>query len=234
MSADAQKLKNRYNSDIQDEIEPVYHANGFTNPQMPLITNEMPDIIQHYDWGLIPFWVKNSDQADDIKMKTLNARAETALEKPSFKVSTKKKRCIIPSTGFFEWRHVGKNKYPYFISMKDTELFSFGGIWSEWTNKETGEIKHTFSIITTSANELMSIIHNMKKRMPLILTPENEIKWLENDLSKEELENIMQPLENGLLKAHTIDKRISSPKFHSNIPEITNKVEFEEVKTDLE
>lgn len=94
---------------------------------------------------------------------------------------------IIPVSGFYEWRHFKKKTYPYFIHPEDLSFFQLAGIWEEWTDKETGEIKRTCSIITTAENPLMEQIHNTKKRMPLILDQEAAIKWVYSELTKEEI-----------------------------------------------
>ena len=105
---------------------------------------------------------------------TLNARADTIFEKPSFREPIMKKRCIVPSTGYFEWRHEGANKIPYYIYVKDEPIFSMAGIYDRWLDKDTGEEHETFSIITTDTNSLTDYIDNTKHRMPAILTQEEE------------------------------------------------------------
>ena len=109
-----------------------------------------------------------------------DAKIETLAQKPSFKDAINN-RCLVLSSGFFEWQwrdSKGKEKRKYLIKPTEEEIFAFAGIWSEWTNPETGEKQKTYSIITTEANELMSEIHNTKKRMPVILPKENEYDWL--------------------------------------------------------
>lgn len=226
MSAESKKLKHRYNADIDSNYTPAFHANGFQFPKMPVITNKIIDKIQLFKRGLIPKWVKSQTQANEIKAMTLNAKSETIFEKPSFKYSISQQRCLIPVTGFFEWQEIGKTKIPYFISHKSLEIFSMGGIWSSWINNETGELLNTFSIITTEANELMSKIHNKKRRMPLILDEKSEIKWIKGDLGSQEIMELMQTLPDGFLQGITIDKRLSSPKFMRNVPEITDEYQY--------
>ena len=113
---------------------------------------------------------------------TLNARIETIEEKPAFK-DVVSQRCLVIANGFYEWQWLdskGKNKIKYEIGLENDELFAFAGLYSNWINKETGEVKNTFTIVTTEANQLMSKIHNIKKRMPIILKREDEEKWLHN------------------------------------------------------
>ena len=119
-------------------------------------------------------------QDEDIKKMTLNAKIETIDEKSSFKNSVNK-RCLVIANGFYEWQWLdckGKSKIKYEIGIDNDNLFAFAGLYSQWVNTITGEIKDTYTIVTTQANELMAEIHNTKKRMPIILKQEDEKKWL--------------------------------------------------------
>jgi putative SOS response-associated peptidase YedK len=112
---------------------------------------------------------------------TLNARVETVDDKPSFR-DVVSQRCLVIANGFYEWQWLdskGKNKVKYEIGIDNEELFAFAGLYSHWTDTQTGEIKNTYTILTTEANPLMAEIHNHKKRMPIILHPEDEHRWLE-------------------------------------------------------
>ena len=140
---------------------PVYHADGFTFLQMPVITMQQPKKIQLMNWGLIPFWVRSKADADKLRVQTLNARGETIFEKPSFRNSITKNRCLIIADGFFEWMDFQKKKYPHHIYLTNHQLFCFAGIYSSWTDKETGEHINSFSIISTDANPMMARIHNL-------------------------------------------------------------------------
>ena len=165
------------------EFKPSYYNNAFVFPEWRIITSETE--IQNMQWGLIPNWYKGSNWME-IASKTANARIETAHEKASFKLLISKQRCIIPSNGFFEWHHVGKLKRPYFIYPTQESIFSMAGIYDEWTDLSTGEIKKSFSIITTEANALLAEIHNVKKRMPLMLNKQNEASWLNGEATLNE------------------------------------------------
>ncbi len=180
-SKQALELKTRFNAKI-DKIESFKssdHYNAFTFPKTPVITNGNPELIDNLQWGLIPKWAKD----DNIKKYTLNARIETITEKPSFRGSVNN-RCLVIVDGYYEWQWLdskGKNKQKYLISLPNDELFSFAGLWENWVNKQTGETCKTYTIITTDANEQIAEIHNSKKRMPVVLTPEHETNWLNND-----------------------------------------------------
>jgi putative SOS response-associated peptidase YedK len=180
LSKKAQALQNRFKAKFENVdilLPEVYNA--FQYPKTPVITNREADKIQLFNWGLIPVWAKD----DTIKKMTLNARIETIAEKPAFKGSIKN-RCLILADGFYEWQWLdpkGKNKQKYLITLPDDDAFAFAGLWSEWIDKSTGELLKTYTILTTEANELMSKIHNSKKRMPIIVSKETEKKWLEGD-----------------------------------------------------
>lgn len=176
----AQEVENRFNAKIEkvELFKSQAEINGFDFSKNPIITDVKPNIIQHYNWGLIPKWAKD----EDIKKMTLNAKLETLEEKPSFKNSINK-RCLVIANGFYEWQWLdskGKNKVKYEIGIGNDDLFAFAGLYSQWVNSNTGEIKDTYTIVTTQANELMSEIHNIKKRMPIVLKPTDEKKWLEH------------------------------------------------------
>lgn len=209
MSKKAQQLAARYGRKsnvieiVQDIINEQYHVNAFNFPQCPIVTAS--DEVQTFNWGLIPFWVNSKEEVGEIRKMTLNAKAETLFEKPSFREPIQSKRCIIPSTGYFEWRHEGGNKTPYYIFLKDEIIFSMAGIYDEWLNKETGEAYHTFSIITTPANELTAQIHNTKQRMPAILHKRDEERWLDPTLKKEEIQSLLQPYETERMTAYEIE-----------------------------
>lgn len=155
---------------------PMDEINGFTFIKTPVITDESRGEIDLFHWGLIPFWAKE----DSIKKNTLNARIETVTDKPAFRNSIEN-RCLVLANGYFEWQWLdekGKEKQKFFITPRDQEIFAFAGIYSNWKNPNTGELVNSYSIITTEANELMSEIHNNKKRMPVILKQEDRNNWL--------------------------------------------------------
>ena len=179
-SKSAVEVENRFKAEIVklEEFKPQDNINGFDFQKTPVIIDNQPNMIVQYNWGLIPSWAKDSE----IKKYTLNAKIETLNEKPSFKNSINK-RCLVIANGFYEWQWLdskGKSKVKYEIGIPDEELFAFAGLYSEWIDVATGEIKNTYTIITTEANTLMSEIHNTKKRMPVILKPQDEQRWLEH------------------------------------------------------
>jgi putative SOS response-associated peptidase YedK len=242
MQRRAEKIAKRYGAEIPAGLElPVYyHVNGFAHPRLPVLTTEKPKQIQLYQWGLIPSWCKDEGQAAQMQKQTLNAVSETVFEKPSFRSSILTQRCLLLVDGFYEWHTVKKpgikkeEKYPHFIRLRSQETFALGGIYNNWVNRQTGEVHHTFSILTTPANTLLEKIHNTKKRMPFIPMPGQELEWLRTGLSKDEIKAMMKPLEPELMEAHTISKLITSRTENSNVPAVMEKFEYEDWKLNNE
>lgn len=175
--ASLKELTERFNANFElpQLYTPQETISGFTFPKLPIITFDKIESFQFFNWGLIPHWSENKD----IRKHTLNARLETIDEKPSFKKITQN-RCILPVTGFYEWKWLdskGKRKEKYFI--KGTQNISaLAGLYDVWEDKNSNEIIHSFTLLTTKANKLMSEIHNTKQRMPLLLSPNGESEWL--------------------------------------------------------
>lgn len=201
-SKEAKVLEKRFKAEFNNPLSNFLvtdHINGFMFPKTPVITNKEPELIKMYNWGLIPGWAKDNT----IRQYTLNAKIETVAEKPSFRNSINK-RCLILADGFYEWKWLdnkGKSKEKYLITLPNDEPFAFAGIWSEWVDKSTGEIIDSYSILTTEANPLMAEIHNIKKRMPVILRQEDELKWLE----KTPIEQFAYPYEINELTAVVVN-----------------------------
>lgn len=222
-------LEKRYKlKSNQIDFEPNFHVNAFSHGMMPVITSAEPEELQLYSWGLIPFWVKSFESAIELRKNTLNARSETIFEKPSFKVAIKSKRCLIPASGFFEWRKIGKSKFPYYITYKKAAPFSFAGIYQSWKHPDSGKELNTFSIVTTEANELMSKIHNTKKRQPVILDPDYEKLWLDTTFEEKGINALMLPCPSTDLEAWTVSKLITSEE-NTNVPEITAPHTYSEI-----
>lgn len=214
---------------FDDEWQPVHHANGFTFLQMPVITQTNPGTVQLFNWGLIPHWIKTKADADKLRAQTLNARSETVFEKPSFRSSITNQRCLVIADGFFEWMDFQKKKYPHFIYLKNGQLFCFAGIFSSWTDKETGEHINSFSILTTKANPTMAKIHNSKERMPVIVPAALYKKWLSAKLSKEEIGSFLNPYPDAEVAAHSISNLVTSRNQNSNVEEVKMPFDYPEL-----
>ena len=211
-----------------DSYRPSYYYHAFELPEMPAICSEDRGRIKLFQWGLIPFWTGSFDQAEKIRFQTFNARAETITSKPSFKQGIRSKRCLIPAAGFYEWQHRNNKKIPFYVHLKQRDIFSFAGVYDNWVNKITGELFSTFSIITTTANPMMELIHNTKKRMPVILEEEKEDLWLDQNTPLDDLLNLLVPYPEDLMEAHSISPLISKRQVEKNIPELIEPFSYDQ------
>lgn len=216
-----EELEERYGSDLIDheKYRPSFYYHAYSLPSMPVVCSDRSAGIRLFRWGLIPSWVGDESEARDIMLKTFNARSETIGSKPAFRDSFASRRCLVPVRGFFEWQHVGGLKIPYYITMKDSEIFSLAGIWDTW-QMQGGITLNTFSVVTTRANELMEEIHNTKKRMPVILPAAAEGLWLKEGLAAEALSALMEPVGSEMLAAHTVSPLITNTRADRNRPEL--------------
>ena len=161
-------------------------------------------------WGLIPSWSKDAKAA----YKMINARAETVADMPAFRDPFRSRRCLVPADGFYEWTKQSKQKSPFCFSMADDSIFAFAGIWDRWGNLDRrnpnqGWIE-TCSIITTSANALLSGIHD---RMPVIMKPENYDLWLDPGFKKvEDLLDLLKPFPADAMRHYRVSTRVNSVK----------------------
>jgi len=169
-------------------------------------------------WGLVPSWAKSVKDASQYSM--INAKAEEISEKRSYKASFQKRRCIVPVSGFFEWRAMNEKKTPFAISRVDELPLRLAGVWEHWVSPLSGEIVDSYSLITTSANELMKPIHH---RMPVILDSSREEQWLDpENTDTESLQKLLQPCPSEWLKAFPISSLVNSPR--NNSPEVLRPV----------
>jgi len=217
------------------DLNPVYHTNGFQHRNVPVITNRNPEKISFFSWGLIPFWVKDSRSAVQLSNKTLNARGEEVTSKPSFRAAAKSKRCLVMIDGFFEHHHAKGSTFPYHIELENEEPFALAGLWERWEDKENDSITHSFSIVTTRGNELLTKIHNNPKlkgpRMPVIIPKEYDELWLKEDqLEDEEWNKILTPFPSGKLKSITV-RKLRGKEYIGNKPEIIQAFSYPELNT---
>lgn len=182
----------------------IYKAryNCAPTQNLAVVTNNQSDTLQFFRWGLIPVWSKDAA----IGNKLINARGETVTEKPSFRNAFKNRRCLVPATSFFEWKKVPQ-KSPYNIRLKTGAPFAFAGLWDTWVSAD-GELVNSFTIITTTPNDLMAEIHD---RMPVILHQEDEARWL-NPKTDSTLTELLKPYPSSLMEAYPVSSLVNSPK----------------------
>lgn len=207
----------RFSLTIEEaEIEKRFNARFYSNDLVKrynvapgqlaaVITNERPEEIQLLKWGLVPSWAKDPK----IGNRMINARAETIFEKPSFRSLIMRRRCLVLSDGFFEWKPgEGKLKQPYRILMQNDDLFAYAGLWDTRTDHETGEILSTFTIITTHANVKVAPIHD---RMPVILHRDQERAWIGPDLRRDIIPSYLRPIEPELIRLYPVSTLVNHP-----------------------
>ena len=231
--------------ELREKLKPfvenqLYHVSGYAHPKTLIYTDKEPFIPAISVWGLIPHWVKDNKQRMQFWNNTLNARGETIFEKPSFRDSAKHKRCVIILDAFYEHHHFKGKTYPFLVQKKSGEPLTVAGLWSEWLDKETGEIINSFTIITTKANKLLAKIHNNPKltepRMPVIL-PETDIEqWLQpikNEADKQFIETLLKAYPVDELEAFTVH-RLRGKNALGNVPEATEKFVYEDLVLDID
>ncbi len=174
---------------VPEELQP--EKNIFPGTGIPVVINGETRNIEIFYWGLIPSWAKDIS----IGQKLINAKAETLLEKVSFKNSFRRRRCLIPATSFYEWNNSEGKKIPYAFSLKDQKAFMFAGLWEYWMDSSGNEVYST-TIITTAPNELVGKIHD---RMPVIFNKNNCWKWME-DREMKDLQNMLVPYPENEMK----------------------------------
>jgi len=157
-------------------------------------------------WGLVPNWAKDQRKAGGM----INAKAETLLEKPSYRNLVYRKRCIIPADSFYEWKAIGSKKQPMRFMMREEGIFSMAALFDRWVNPEDGEKISTFSIITTTPNSLVSDVHD---RMPVILRPEDEAYWLDrHETNPDKLLPLLKPYPESDMKRYAVSSTVGSVK----------------------
>ena len=219
-------LERRFHArfDSTTSFSRVYYVSGFTQPQLPVITNNATKRIQLFTWGLIPHWVPDTVTAAKFRGRTLNARAETVHEKPSFRGIIATQRCLVLADGFFEWRHYRGRTFPYYIQLIDRDSFAFAGLWDQWRHPATQQVHNTYTIITTRANWLLEQVHNKRKRMPVILFPGDEARWLSSELTRTEIDRVLVSYDAVQMQAHPVSRRIHASGVPRNRPETINPV----------
>ena len=192
-------LEPRYNICPAQDIPVIVQQNGLRSLEM-------------YQWGLIPFWAKKPNPM-------INARSETVAGKPSFQQAFRKKRCLIPTSGFYEWGKEDGLKQPYFIRLKDETPMAFAGLWDEWRSSD-GRILRTCAILTVAANSFIQPIHH---RMPAIMSTESGSKWLDFSASGTEPEKLLLPFLAGKMELWKVSRQVSVPTFDN--PDCLKKLE---------
>jgi putative SOS response-associated peptidase YedK len=210
----------RYVLEQPDDISERFGARQ-VHLELPSVYNiaptlELPVVVEDYDgervvrlmrWGLIPRWQVWPRSG---RPAPINARAESVAEKPTFRESIRRRRCLVPVTGFYEWEQDQRSRTPYFVRLRDESLFAFAGIYDEVVQRGGARIA-SFAVVTTRANDLLAPIDN---RMPVILRREYEGRWLSRQITDvDDLEPVMEPLESDRLVVHPVGTRVNYVRF---------------------
>lgn len=189
----------------------------------PVITAHSPNQMEFMVWGLIPFWEQKNEKPHGL----INVRDDTIIAKPWAHKYVESQRCLVPSTGFFEWKRTTSGKIPYYFHVKDGKYFSFAGIYSVYKSPKNGEEIKTYSIITTSPNSLMEPVHN---RMPVILKKDDEQNWINPDLVEiDHLKEFLKPYPANHMEKYPISAYVNSPAH--NDPSVLKPQKEEPAKT---
>ena len=203
LTADAESIQLAFNlDDVSAWEQPRY--NVAPSQMVPVITNQNRKVLTPLKWGLVPSWAK--DPA--IGNRMINARSETVAEKPSFRTAFKRRRCLIPADGYFEWTKRNGKKVPMYIKRCDREIFAFAGLWENWKMPD-GRWLGTCAILTTEANEFVRPIHH---RMTVMIEPEDHETWLsETELTPDQWLPLMSGCDSHKLTAFEVSTQVNRP-----------------------
>ncbi len=208
---DQADLEERFDATFDEPFSPRY--NVAPGQRVPVITNDDPETIRRLEWGLVPSW------ADDDAGGIVNARAETIAEKPSFREAYARRRCLVPADGFYEWVETAERKRPYRVAFEDDRPFAMAGLWERWEPETTqvgldafgdgsvergDEALETVTIVTTEPNDLVADLHH---RMAVVLSPDDERRWLNDDDPRE----VLEPCPAEEMRAYPVSTAVNDP-----------------------
>lgn len=201
------------------EFEPNWNA--APSQQLPVIIDVDGGLQMHpMQWGLIPSWIKPGEKP---KVTPINARSETIAEKPMFRNLVKRRRCLVPANGFYEWKRTGGPKQPYLIHLAREPIMLMAGLYDVRTGVD-GEKQPSYTIITGPPNNVMAEIHD---RMPMIVRPDDVELWMDTDIQEiAPLEPLLQPLPDDEISMYAVSTAVNSVK--NNYPELTEPVATQE------
>lgn len=202
LSSDADTIGAEFGIDPPAEIEPHYN----------IAPSQQVLIVRHRDaaregafvrWGLIPFWAKDPK----IGYKMINARSETVTEKPAFRAAFRKRRCLVPADGYYEWQALEGGKQPYLIFPASGTCFAIAGLWESW--RQDDEIVESCTLVTCAANERLSQLHH---RMPVTVARDDYARWLAPDTGAADLEPLLRPAANDAFDFQAVSTTVNSPR----------------------
>ncbi len=244
---------------MTEPLPTYYLASGFDHPIWPVVGMDNPGEVVLASWGLVPHWVHSEADAAVIRDKTLKARAETLYAKPAFRDAARTGRCMVLVSGFYESHKHGGRAYPFYCYLEGYRPFMLAGILARSNlggpsagvpEKEAGRStvagrgagsspygeggagRLTFSIVTTAANDLMSRVHNEKKRMPVIFeSEERAVRWIDPRLSPASAGELLEPRDIPGLAAHPVSRMVFARGVDKNVPQVQARVDYPELGT---
>ena len=212
------ELEARFNASFYSEdlerYNPIPNYNMAPSQNLPVITDADPRHINLFRWGLIPFWAKD----EKIGYKMINARSETVDEKPAFRQALRKRRCLWPIDGYYEWIKNGKEKIPYRVIFKDESIFTAAALWEEWIDN-AGIKVHSFTVLTRPASPSMAFLHD---RMPVLLPKDQEYRWLEESLDPMVFLEDLPVMGTDQLKVYQVSQQVNNVR--NNYKELIEEV----------
>jgi putative SOS response-associated peptidase YedK len=184
--------------------EPSYNVAPTQKAPVVALDAEGERALRLHRWGLVPRWAKDAS----IGARAINARSDSLSEKPMFRGAFTSRRCLVPATGFYEWRKTADGKVPMFIHPTRAPIFAFAGLWEAWTPPDGGEALRTFTVVTGDPNELLSSIHD---RMPVILPPAAWKTWLDPETSADALRELLSAHPAVPMRAYAVSTLVNSP-----------------------
>ena len=191
--------------EFTEHVDPRGMFNIAPSQQCPIVRLNKDDkpVIGLAKWGLIPSWTKGKP-----KMQPINAKCETAATSGMFRQAMARRRCLIPADGFYEWQGAKPPKQPWFIHMKNDALFSFAGLWERWKGDDDSDPIDTFTILTTTPNDLMKPLHN---RMPVILAQDDYARWLDRNKGSADVADLLKPFAADRMEAWPVSTQVNKP-----------------------
>ncbi len=218
LAVDPGILKRRFDAQPGPGVEIPMRYNIAPGEELVAVQNDAPEEFDLLEWGFIPGW---ADDPDDVPTP-INARGETAAEKPMFREAFEERRCLIPADGFYEWSGSRGSKQPYRIERVDREPYAYAGLWESWSPPKGDGTRVTCTILTTDANDVVGEIHD---RMPVMLEPDEESTWL-NGAGVDELKAVCDPYPAEEMRAYPVSKRVNNPQNDS--PELLEEIDIGE------
>lgn len=203
--------------DLADDPGQRYNV-APTDEATVVVQREDRRAVTRYRWGLIPHWAPDRK----VAARQINARGERISSSPSFRDAFRKRRCIVPVDSFYEWRRAGGVRQPYRIASVDGRPLALAGLWAGWRDPDTEQVVRTFTIVTTTPNDLVSEIHD---RMPVVLADDAWRRWLDPDLPDvAELHGLIAPVRDGLLMTHPVSTRVNNVR--NDGPDLLEPIEL--------